>query len=146
LQIGAINAAFARALAAAGDVELYAGDNLPADTAAFDLVVVNRARLDRSPPTNVVWLGQENATGSGQPPILLPSAADWLMAHPLTELISASSIRPGRAARFAPLEGSTVLLEASGAPLIEARTTPAGREVRIAFDIENSDWSESPGF
>src|SRR5712671_3860965 len=141
LQIGAINTAFARALAAAGDVELYAGDNLPSDTAAFDLVVVNRSRIDRSPPTNVVWLGQG---GPAEPPSPLPSGVNWLVDHPLTESIFATSIKPGRADRLPPLEGSTVLLESGGAPLIEARTTPAGREVRIAFDI--SDWPASPSF
>src|SRR5712671_5581863 len=143
LQIGAINTAFARALAAAGDVELYAGDNLPSDTAAFDLVVVDRSWIDRSPPTNVVWLGRG---GPAESPIPLPSGVNWLVDHPLTESIFATSIKPGRADRLPPLEGSTVLLESGGAPLIEARTTPAGREVRIAFDIESSDWPESPSF
>src|SRR5262249_40820633 len=139
LQVGAINTAFARALVAAGDVELYASDNLPSGTAAFDLVVVNRSRIDHSPPTNVVWLGQEGAAGPGQPPSPLPSEVIWLTNHPLTDSISATAIRPGRAVRLPPLEGGTVLLEAGGTPLVDARTTPEGREVRIAFDIESSN-------
>src|SRR5205814_7276056 len=74
------------------------------------------------------------------------SSSGWLMDHPLTESISASSIKPGRMFRFAPLRGAALLLESGGAPMIEARTTSAGREVRVAFDLGSSDWPQQPSF
>ena len=76
----------------------------------------------------------------------MASGSGWLADHALTDSIVSTSIRPGRAYRFASLRGAELLLETGVAPLIEARTTPVGREVRIAFDLDSSDWPQQASF
>jgi hypothetical protein len=63
LQLGPVSAPLTRALRAAAEVELFAADALPADAAAFDLVVVNGIEVARRPATNVLWLGAGYAAG-----------------------------------------------------------------------------------
>jgi uncharacterized protein YegL len=147
LQVGAVSEPLTRALKAAAEVELYAADSVPADAAAFDLIVANGIELARPPGTNVLWLGSAHVSGdAGAPPVTSASPSGWLQDHPLNESLSGTSIKAGRAFRFSPLPGSAILLESGGAPLIEARTTPAGREARFAFDLDSSDWPEQTSF
>src|SRR5205085_1781799 len=47
LQVGAVSEPLTRALKAAAEVELYAADSVPADAAAFDLIVANGIGLAR---------------------------------------------------------------------------------------------------
>jgi uncharacterized membrane protein len=147
LQLGAASEPLARALKAAAEVELYAADAAPADATAFDLVIVNGIAVARPVGTNVLWLGAAHASGEAAgPEDAATSPTGWLADHPLTDSISSSLIKPGRAYRLAPLRGAELLLEGSDAPLIEARATPMGREVRIAFDLGSSDWPQQTSF
>jgi hypothetical protein len=41
---------------------------------------------------------------------------------------------------------AAALADADGVTLIEARSTLVGREVRIAFDLDGSNWPEQPSF
>src|SRR5262249_5278518 len=147
LQLGAVSEPLTRALKAAAEIELYAADTPPANTSAFDLVVVNGIELARPPRTNVLWLGsaRSSAEVNGRA-VAATSPSGWLGDHPLTDTISWISMKPGRAYQFSHLPGAKMLLESGGVPLIEARTTPAGREVRIAFDLGSSSWIEQTSF
>jgi hypothetical protein len=147
LQLGVVSEPLTRALRAAAEVELFAADSPPADTSAFDLVVVNGLELARPPDTNVLWLGsaRRSAEPGGQ---TMPkvSPGGWLADHPLMDKVSGGSIQPAQAYRFAPRQWAALLLETAGMPLIEARTMPEGRDVRIAFDIAGSGWTEQTSF
>jgi uncharacterized protein YegL len=147
LQLGAVSEPLTRALKAATEVELYEADTAPGDTSIFDLVVVNGIELARPPETNVFWLGsaRSSAEANGRA-VAATSPSGWLADHPLTDTISQASIKPGRAYQFSALQGAKMLLESGGVPLIEARTTLAGREVRIAFDLGSSSWTEQTSF
>jgi Mg-chelatase subunit ChlD/uncharacterized membrane protein len=147
LQLGTVSEPLTRALKAAAEVELYAADAAPADATAFDLVVVNGIEVPRPPGTNVLWLGSARSSGeaNGQA-VAATSPSSWLVDHPLTDTISWTSVTPGRAYHFLPLRGAATLLESGGTPLIEARTTLVGREVRVAFDLGSSGWPEQTSF
>jgi Mg-chelatase subunit ChlD len=147
LQLGAASEPLARALKAAADVELYAADALPADVATFDLVVANGVEIADHPATNTLWLGSAHASSEAAgTPRRVDEPSVWDADHPLSRSVAWSVIRPGRAFAFSPLPGAAVLAEAEGAPLIEARSRLAGREIRIAFDLDGSNWPAQPGF
>jgi len=147
LQLGAVNEPLTRALKAAAEVELFAADMLPADVSAFDLVVVNGIEIARHPETNVLWLGTARAGGeSGGQPRGGAQPTWWQSDHPLSRSILWSRITIGPAYGFSPLQGAETIIEAGDVPLIEARTTLTGREVRVLFDIGRSNWPDEPGF
>ena len=147
LLLGGASEPLARALKAAADVDLYMADAPPVDTTAFDLIIVNGVELVRPAGTNLLWLGAARLAGEARgQSFAAASGSSWLADHALTDSIVSTSIRPGRAYRFASLRGAELLLETGVAPLIEARTTPVGREVRIAFDLDSSDWPQQASF
>ncbi len=147
LQLGAENAALVRALKAAAEVELYAADRVPSDASAFDLVVANAVEITGHPATNMLWLGSAHETGEtpGVPRRIVEPAL-WTNDHPLLRSVSWSMVSAGRGYRFSRMAAAAALAEADGVTLIEARSTPFGREVRIAFDLDGSDWPEQPSF
>jgi Mg-chelatase subunit ChlD len=147
LQLGAVSEPLTRALKAAAEIELFAADTLPADVSAFDLVVVNGIDIARHPETNVLWLGAARAAGeSGGQPRVGTQPTQWQSDHPLSRSILWSGITIGAAYGFSHLQGAETVIEAGDVPLIEARTTLTGREVRVAFDIGRSNWPDEPGF
>src|SRR5205085_4130608 len=78
LQVGAVSEPLTRALKAAAEVELYAADSVPADAAAFDLVVANGIELTRPPVTNVLWLGSAHVSGdAGAQAVTSASPSGW---------------------------------------------------------------------
>ena len=147
LQLGAVNEPLTRALRAAAEIELFAADTLPGDVSAFDLVVVNGIEIARRPETNVLWLGTARAAGDSEgQPRGGAQATRWQSDHPLSRSILWSGITIGAAYGFSHLQGAETIIEAGDVPLIEARTTLTGREVRLAFDIGRSNWPDEPGF
>ena len=147
LQLGAASEPLTRALKAAAEVEVFAADALPADISAFDLVVANGIELARRPATNVLWLGAARVAGeAGSRPRGPTQPALWQTDHPLSKSMSWGSIMIGSAYGFPRLQGADAIMEAGGAPLVEARTTLTGREVRIAFDLGGSNWPDEPSF
>ncbi len=146
LEVGAVSEPLTRALKAAAEVELFVADVLPADTAAFDLVVVNGVEASH-PGTNVLWLGSAHASGEAGGELRAAAEASlWQSDHPLSQSVAWSSIKPGRAYGFPRLRGAATVADTGTAPLVEARTTPAGREVRVAFDLDASNWPAQPSF
>src|SRR5262249_16313860 len=117
------------------------------DTVSFDLAVVNDVEVPAAPQTNVLWLGSARIAKEGAAPLVeVAYPGGWIADHPLTESISGVSIATGPVDRFARLQGSRWLFESGGIPAIQARTTSAGREVRLAFDLDRSGWPEQPSF
>jgi von Willebrand factor type A domain/Aerotolerance regulator N-terminal len=147
LQLGPVSEPLARALRAAAEIELFAADMLPADVSAFDLVLVNGIEIARHPETNVLWLGAARESGEpGGQPRGAVQPTSWKTDHPLSRSIPWGAIKIGAAYGFAHLQGAETLIAAGDAPLIEARTTLTGREVRIGFDLSRSNWPNEPGF
>src|SRR6185369_3767466 len=147
LQLGEASEPIVRALRAAADVELHAADAMPADTAPFDLVVVNGVEVTAAPKTNVLWLGSARIAGEIEAPVTTTaSSAGWIADHPLAHAVSGISIVTGPVYRSPPMRGGRVLVESGGVPVIAARTTSSGRELRLAFDLVRSSWAEQPSF
>ncbi len=129
------------------NVELLAADELPGNDRAFDLVIVDGVTVPRKPDTNVLWVGAGRVENEAEPNrIRTPSVSGWDAAHPLSTGVGWAAIAPEIGYWTPRLAGATVLVESGGVPLIQARTTPNGREVRIAFDLAGSGWSQQSGF
>src|SRR5258708_8889617 len=103
--------------------------------------------IARRPETNVLGLGAARAAGeSGGQPRGGAQPTRWESDHPLSRSILWSGITIGAAYGFSQLQGAETIIEAGDVPLIEARTTLTGREVRLAFDIGRSNLPDEPGF
>jgi uncharacterized membrane protein len=147
LQLGVVSEPLTRALKAAAEVELFAADALPDDITAFDLVVANGIEIARRPATNILWLGTARVSGeAGGQPRGAAQPTLWKTDHALSQSISWSAITVGSTYGFSRLQGADTIMEAGGAPLVEARTTLTGREVRVAFDLGGSNWPDEPSF
>jgi uncharacterized protein YegL len=147
LQLGAVSEPLTRALRAAADIELFTADVLPPETGDFDLVVVNGTEIPRHPTTNVLWLGAARITGeAGGRPRAPSQSTLWKAGHPLSQSIAWSAVEVGTTYGFPGLPGAEAIVEADGAPLIEARTALTGREVRVALDLARSSWPDQPSF
>ncbi len=134
------------ALQSLDGIDLVTADRLPADDRSFDLVVVDNIAVSRRPATKVLWLGAAHLA-SRPPPLPLTTAyvTGWDTTHPLSDQVDWTALAPNRAWRVERLAGSVVLAEASGIPVAQARSTQAGREIQLAFDLAESGWASQPG-
>lgn len=135
------------ALQAINYVEVVAADALPGDDNTFDLVVVDGVTLQRRPATNVLWVGAGRLQ-SAPPgvPLRAPYVTGWEVDHPLADQVDWSALEPSLGFRVPRLPGGMVLAESGGAPLVQARTTPNGREVQLAFVLEDAGWADRSAF
>ena len=143
LEVGPADADLERALLAVPGVELERSARLPADTTPYDLVVIDGVRVDARPATSTWWLD------AAAPQLPLGAVLDQPVTiagpdrtHPLARGIDWSEVHIARAHGSTHLPGATVLLEAGGHPLVQARTTPTGREVVTSFALADSDWPD----
>lgn len=147
LYLGPQSLPLVAALQAMDGVDLVEADALPDNDEQFDLVIVDNVTVPRRPDTNVLWVGTGRLGAAGEPVRLqTPSISGWNASHALSTAVAWTGIEPDVGYRIPRLSGSTVLLESGGIPLIQARTTPNGREVSIAFDVESSNWPELASF
>lgn len=125
------------AIAAVEGTEIYEAGGLPADSASYDLVVVDNTRIARQPEGNVVWIGDagvadvEVAAGGA----LVPTAS--MSEHPLMAGVDWTGISVPEHFMVLGAAGET-LLAANGVPLIVAQE----RNLRLLFDPRTSDWSQ----
>jgi Mg-chelatase subunit ChlD len=147
LHLGAANAALNRALLASGAVDLFEADALPADDGRFDLVVVDGVVVDRHPATNTLFLGAGRVASEPTPTgIADPVPSHWLSGHALSHSVEWSALETAVGYRVTPLPGAEIVVEAAGAPLVQARTTAEGREVRVPLELRDAAWGEEAGF
>lgn len=142
LYLGEGNPALERVLRALPDTKVFSARQLPADSAGYDLVVVDRSVLDRHPQTHTVWLaarppGVSPPTAAG---LANPDPTLWDTRHRLSRQIDWSQVTLEAALSLPLLPGSTPLLQASQAPLVQVRTTQWGRELLVAFSPDESNW------
>lgn len=147
LYLGTPGGPLLAALQALDYVDVVAADQLPPDDRDLDLVVVDRVTVLRRPATNVLWLGEARVLGQPVPPALgAPYVTGWDTTHALSDQVDWTAVDPQRGYRVSRLAGATVLAESSGVPLVQARTTTAGREVQLAFSLADSGWVDRAGF
>ncbi|MCC6735576.1 MAG: VWA domain-containing protein [Bauldia sp.] len=147
LLIGPAGPDLLRALGAAG-IELSQSAELPADRgAAFDLVIVNDVTVDAAPATNVLWL-QRGRLASEAAPVPLADAyfSFWDAGHPLSAGIDWSDIAVPRAFALPARTDADPVVAAAGGPIIDARSTTNGRDVRVALGIDASRWGAAASF
>lgn len=148
LHVGPDNAPLHQALNAVDGVNVFRAPSLPSDASEFDLVVVDRVSVAEHPGTATLWLGSPPMpTGQEEQSYLAEaSPTGWLREHPLSREVSWSDLEVESAFDARTLDGATVLVEAGGAALVQARTTTVGREVVLAFALEASNWPAQVAF
>lgn len=142
LLLGAAAPQLVRAIAAVEGVALYSADSLeqaPAEN--FDLVVTSGLPLQAVPNSNVLSFMAPDSD-----PLRAPIKTHWSTIHPLSQGVNWSAVEVATAARLPLLPGAEEVLVGNGLPLVQARTTPAGRQVAVAFDLTGSNWPEMTGF
>ncbi|MBM9595959.1 VWA domain-containing protein [Roseitranquillus sediminis] len=135
LVVGDEHDAIARGLAALPDVEVQHADTTDG-ARNFDLLVVDESF--ENPGTNVLRVVSDDETAV--------DVLSWQDDHVLADGLAWSRLRVDAASAVEPWPDATVLLRSASAPLIEARTTPSGREVRLAFSPDRSNWPELASF
>ncbi len=144
LYIGAGEQPLLTALRAVDGTRIFQAPELPGDLSQFGLVIVDNQRVARLPESNVVWIGNAGfgdaalAAGTALPPT---GAVD---AHPLMRDVDWTGIETGGTVVLPTDAMTEVLLRANEQPLITTERSPFGREVALAFDPRNSNWSQQP--
>lgn len=147
LYLGAVNSALQKALLGIPNLEVFAADRLPADSDTYNLVVVDGVLLERHPRTHTLWINTNPIPGTAQPGLLDdPYPSGWQGLHPLSSSLDWSEVLLNRALEIPRLAGAEVLLEAGGKPLVQARTNAYGREVVVAFALQDSNWATQTSF
>lgn len=148
LVVGPRPPALMRALAAIGDLEVYAADALPdpETAAALDLVIVTAEGTEAgAPATSTLWWGAVPAgVAAGEARTGL--APLRVGAHVLVQDVDPTALRVTRAVPLRALEGATPLLTAGDDLLAWARTTDVGRQVVVGFGSEDGDWTAQLSF
>ncbi len=137
------------ALDAVPGVALTRAAALRGAAARFDLVLFDGVSNVESTGTNTVWLGAAAGIPEPATPAFLadPAPGGWLENHPLSGSVDWGSLAIRDARELPLLPGAVAVVEAPGGhPLVQARTTEAGREVVLAFRIGDTDWPEQLGF
>ncbi len=147
LVVGDGDTALQRALAATEAAEVFQSATLPADADSYDLVVVDDVAIARKPATNVLWVERGRVESETAPePLADAYITGWDAAHPLSAGANWGALAAPRAFAVPALPGASIVVEAAGSPLLQARTTPDGREVRLALAAEASSWANETSY
>jgi len=146
LYVGAGDPDLDLALRAIPGVSVTRSGTLPATAEDYDLVLLDGVSGAGQTGTNTIWLGAP--PDGGQPAALAdPTPSGWRANHPLSRSVDWGSLGIRAALELALLPGAVAVVEAPGGhPLVQARTTAAGREVVLAFRIQDTDWPDQLGF
>jgi Mg-chelatase subunit ChlD len=145
--VGPRDPALLRALAAVGDLDVFAAETIPDPAAAqaFDLVIVT-ADTSGVPATSTLWLGAVPAEMAAGAPLSAPLPPLAVGVHPLVADLDPAAITLARAQPLRLPTGATPLLRAGDAVLAWARTTDVGRQVMVGFQPSDGDWPAQLGF
>lgn len=146
LRIGEPHPALDRALLLVPHLRLWTASALPDDVEDFDLVIVSSQEIEEVPATSTLWLGVAppgiTSTGDSED----PRPTGWRPSHPLSRGVDWTTLTVARAMELPLLLGAQALVSASDTPLIQARTVEVGRQVVVAFSLDDTDWERQPGF
>src|SRR5690606_39043266 len=95
---------------------------------------------------NLLWLGSARVEDEPVPVLAPAKANDWDGEHALSRGIDWAGLAEARVFDGALLPGAQVIAAAGDAPLVQARTQPEGRELRIAFDPADPVWTGASQF
>jgi len=149
LLLGPANAPLERALLSLPGVAVFRSDTLPGDASGYDLVIVDRVSLERSPATSTLYLSGALPVAAPALPLepitLRPDA--WLRDHPLLRGIDWGGLELELVERFEPTTfGWEVLVSAERTALMSARTTEFGREVVLGVNSYDAPWLATAAF
>lgn len=103
--------------------------------------------IDERPATNVLWLAGGRIAGESVPvPLAASDPTAWNASHPLSRNVDWATLEGPPALGVETLPGAEIILAAGDAPLVQARTTAAGREVRLALDLAAPGFADTPAF
>jgi uncharacterized protein YegL len=147
LRVGPENDPLDLALQSVPNVALYRSlVPPPPDTLAFDLVIIDRVEMERVPETSTAWIGVAPPGVPTAEELDSPRVTSWRTTHELGHDVDWAALRLERSLALATLEGSAVLAAAGDVPLVQARTTSNGRQVVVAFPLDESNWPAQLSF
>lgn len=127
-------------------VALYQAPDLPNDLSQFALVVIDDVEIAREPEVSTIWLAGARVRGEPSPAISTESdPVDWTAVHPLSRGIDWSALTVTEShVRYD--DDAEVILASSAGPLLTARSTQWGAEIRLNFDPAATNWAAQPSF
>lgn len=147
LYIGPGNQPLLLALDAVPGVNIFVADRLPADIKRFRLVIADGVALEREPQSNLVLIGGARLPGEAPAQAIVPEAPSfWHHKTALFRDIDPGALKVASAFQHADTSGWEELILAGTTPLLQIRQTPAGRQLRIAFDPAQSNWPDMADF
>lgn len=141
LIVGDVGSQLQKAVSAVAGVELSRADEGPVNGAGFDLVIAGDSSAVPSPETSVLWWGVA-PSGASTHGRIRTEPTGWSDAHPVARAVSWEQLEVQSAIAMDVLPGAEPLLTNGRWPLIQARTTSTGREIVVAFGLEESNWGE----
>ena len=146
LHIGPENPDLDLALEAIPGLSITRSRTIQGTAEDYDLVLLDGVSGTGPTGTNTVWLG--TAPDVSEVVMLAdPTPSGWRENHPLSRSVDWGSLGIRTALDLALLPGAVAVVEAPGGrPLVQARTTSAGREVVVAFRIQDTNWPDQLGF
>ena len=119
---------------------------LPIDHAKYDLIIAIDVVLDTPIATNLLLIGQSRLIDEAKPDFVEPGDVTfWQSHHALSQGLAWTNLTLKRAFKFAPWTDGDHILSAGETNLISARSTPFGRQIRIAFD-PRAEWNKQTSF
>ncbi|NDA47521.1 MAG: VWA domain-containing protein, partial [Alphaproteobacteria bacterium] len=119
---------------------------LPKDQAKYDLIIAIDVVLDAPIATNLLLIGQSRLAEEAKPDFVEPGEVTfWQSHHALSQGLAWTNLTIKRAFKFAPWADGDSILSAGETNLISARSTPFGRQIRIAFD-PRAEWNKQTSF
>ncbi len=141
LLVGGDNRFLAKALRAAGAVELFQVPALTDDAAAYDVVVLDGALPAAWPQPNVLAIRTVNTNWfeiAGE--VQAPTIVDWKGTHPLLRFVNPDNVQIAKAVAVQAPSWALSLVESSQTPLVLAGEIGRQRVVWVGFDFLESNW------
>jgi len=111
----------------------------------YDLVVINDVTLNARPEGNVLWVNRARLATETEASAPASGTLNlWRRDHPLTAGLDFAAMSIQRFHPMPALTGGVVLATVDDLPLVSARTTEAGRELRLGLDLSASSWTDDP--
>ncbi len=130
-----------KAIRSTGAVELASATEVPVDTSAWDVVIVDDVAPAVWPKGNLLVVksaepGWFESTGV----VRAPPVVDWKSGHPLLRFVNLDTVQIAEAEGIRAPRWGTVLVESPQTPLVVAGEAGRRRVVWIGFDLLASNW------
>lgn len=130
-----------KAIRSAAEVELTEVGEVPADTSAWDVVVVDDVSPVVWPKGNILAIRSAEASWFEQTgTVRTPALVDWRTSHPLLRFVGLDTVQIAESTGVKPPHWGTVLAESPQTPLLVSGELGRQRVIWIGFDLLNSNW------